>query len=99
MDSLAYRKLLYASAAVIFGVLGQAVARGWVARDLTGSNTRLGGVMSGVRRAPRAWSGREPRRARWCDVGVRVRDARRDAVGWRCRGCVLEAPRAAGVAV
>ena len=45
MDSLPYRKLLYASAAVIFGVMGQAVARGWLARDLTGNNTGLGGVM------------------------------------------------------
>ena len=45
MDSGPYRKLLYASAAVIFGVMGQAVARGWLARDLTGNNTGLGGVM------------------------------------------------------
>jgi MFS family permease len=30
---------------VIFGVMGQAVARGWLARDLTGSNAGLGGVM------------------------------------------------------
>ena len=45
MDSPAYRRLLYSSAAVIFGVMGQAVARGWLARDLTGNNTGLGGVM------------------------------------------------------
>ncbi|MDQ3739293.1 MAG: MFS transporter [Actinomycetota bacterium] len=45
MDSPGYRRLLYSAAAVIFGVMGQAVARGWLARDLTGSNTGLGGVM------------------------------------------------------
>jgi MFS family permease len=45
MDSPHYRRLLYSSAAVIFGVMGQAVARGWLARDLTGNNTGLGGVM------------------------------------------------------
>ncbi|HWM21567.1 MAG TPA: MFS transporter [Ilumatobacteraceae bacterium] len=45
MESPAYRRLLYSSAAVIFGVMGQAVARGWLARDLTGNNTGLGGVM------------------------------------------------------
>ena len=30
---------------MIFGVMGQAVARGWLAKDLTGSNAGLGGVM------------------------------------------------------
>ena len=45
MESPGYRRLLYSAAAVIFGVMGQAVARGWLARDLTGSNTGLGGVM------------------------------------------------------
>jgi MFS family permease len=45
MESPGYRRLLYSSAAVIFGVMGQAVARGWLARDLTGSNAGLGGVM------------------------------------------------------
>ena len=40
-----YRRLFYASAIVIFGVMGQAVARGWLARELTGNNTGLGGVM------------------------------------------------------
>jgi len=45
MESAGYRRLLYSVAAVIFGVMGQAVARGWLARDLTGSNTGLGGVM------------------------------------------------------
>ena len=41
----AYRVLFYSAAIVIFGVLGQAVARGWLARELTGSNAGLGGVM------------------------------------------------------
>ena len=45
MDSAGYRRLLYSSAVVIFGVMGQSVARGWLARDLTGSNSGLGGVM------------------------------------------------------
>lgn len=45
MESAGYRRLLYSAAAVIFGVMGQAVARGWLARDLTGSNAGLGGVM------------------------------------------------------
>jgi predicted MFS family arabinose efflux permease len=45
MESPGYRRLLYSAAAVIFGVMGQAVARGWLARDLTGSNAGLGGVM------------------------------------------------------
>lgn len=41
----AYRRLFYSAAIVIFGVMGQAVARGWLARELTGNNTGLGGVM------------------------------------------------------
>jgi predicted MFS family arabinose efflux permease len=45
MESAGYRRLLYSAAAVIFGVMGQAVARGWLAKDLTGSNAGLGGVM------------------------------------------------------
>lgn len=45
MESAGYRRLLYSSAAVIFGVMGQAVARGWLAKELTGSNAGLGGVM------------------------------------------------------
>jgi predicted MFS family arabinose efflux permease len=45
MDSPSFRRLIYSSAAVVFGVMGQAVARGWLARELTGSNAGLGGVM------------------------------------------------------
>ena len=45
MESAGYRRLLLSTAAVIFGVMGQAVARGWLAKDLTGSNAGLGGVM------------------------------------------------------
>jgi MFS family permease len=45
MESAGYRRLLYSSAAVIFGVMGQAVARGWLAKELTGRNAGLGGVM------------------------------------------------------
>ena len=45
LQSAGYRRLFISAAAVIFGVMGQAVARGWLARDLTGSNTGLGGVM------------------------------------------------------
>ena len=40
-----YRRLFTSAAIVVFGVMGQAVARGWLAKDLTGSNTGLGGVM------------------------------------------------------
>lgn len=40
-----YRLLFYNAAVVIFGVMGQAVARGWLARELTGTNAGLGGVM------------------------------------------------------
>ncbi|MET0146353.1 MAG: MFS transporter [Ilumatobacteraceae bacterium] len=45
LESTGYRRLLYSASAVIFGVMGQAVARGWLAKDLTGSNAGLGGVM------------------------------------------------------
>lgn len=45
MGSPAYRRLFYSTAIVIFGVMGQSVARGWLARELTGNNTGLGGVM------------------------------------------------------
>lgn len=45
MASPAYRKLFYSTAIVVFGVMGQAVARGWLARELTGTNSGLGGVM------------------------------------------------------
>lgn len=45
MSIPAYRLLFYSAAIVIFGVMGQAVARGWLARDLTGNNAGLGGVM------------------------------------------------------
>ena len=44
MQSPGFRRLLVSSALVIFGVMGQSVARGWLARDLTGSNAGLGGV-------------------------------------------------------
>jgi MFS family permease len=45
MSVPAYRLLFYSATIVTFGVMGQAVARGWLARELTGSNTGLGGVM------------------------------------------------------
>lgn len=45
MASPAYRRLFVSTAIVIFGVMGQGVARGWLARELTGSNTGLGGMM------------------------------------------------------
>lgn len=45
MSVPAYRSLFYSAAIVVFGVMGQAVARGWLARELTGSNAGLGGVM------------------------------------------------------
>jgi MFS family permease len=44
MQTPAYRRLFYSAAATIFGVMAQAVARGWLARDLTGTNAGLGGV-------------------------------------------------------
>jgi predicted MFS family arabinose efflux permease len=40
-----YRLLFLSATFIIFGVAGQAVARGWLARELTGSNAGLGGVM------------------------------------------------------
>ena len=40
-----YRLLFFSATFIIFGVMGQAVARGWLARELTGSNAGLGGVM------------------------------------------------------
>lgn len=45
MESEGYRRLFISAAAVIFGVMGQSVARGWLAKELTGSNAGLGGVM------------------------------------------------------
>lgn len=45
MSVASYRLLFYSASLVIFGVMGQAVARGWLARELTGSNAGLGGVM------------------------------------------------------
>ncbi len=45
MSVPSYRLLFYSATIVIFGVMGQAVARGWLARELTGSNAGLGGVM------------------------------------------------------
>jgi len=45
MESDGYRRLFISASAVIFGVMGQSVARGWLAKDLTGSNAGLGGVM------------------------------------------------------
>ncbi len=41
----AYRRVFASALVVIFGVMAQAIARAWLARDLTGSNTGLGGVM------------------------------------------------------
>ena len=40
-----YRLLFFSATFIVFGVMGQAVARGWLARELTGSNAGLGGVM------------------------------------------------------
>jgi MFS family permease len=45
LESDGYRRLFISASAVIFGVMGQSVARGWLAKDLTGSNAGLGGVM------------------------------------------------------
>jgi MFS family permease len=45
MSLPAYRRLFYSAAIVVFGVVGQSVARGWLARELTGTNAGLGGVM------------------------------------------------------
>ena len=44
LASVGYRHLFIATAFVIFGVMAQSVARGWLARELTGSNAGLGGV-------------------------------------------------------
>ena len=55
--------LFYSAAIVIFGVMGQAVARGWLARELTGSNAGLGSVMLVVGAAmlvTTAWAGSPP---------------------------------------
>lgn len=41
----AYRVLFYSATIVIFGVIGQTVARGWLARQITGSNAGLGAVL------------------------------------------------------
>lgn len=45
LELAGYRRLFISAAIVIFGVMGQAVARAWLARDLTGSNAGLGGVL------------------------------------------------------
>lgn len=45
MESDGYRRLFISATVVVFGVMGQAVARGWLAKELTGSNAGLGGVM------------------------------------------------------
>ena len=45
MESDGYRRLFISATIVVFGVMGQAVARGWLAKELTGSNAGLGGVM------------------------------------------------------
>lgn len=42
---MGYRRLFVSAAIMIFGTLGQAVARAWLARELTGSNAGLGGVL------------------------------------------------------
>ena len=43
----AYRVLFTSSVGIFLAVMSQAIARGWVAYDLTGTNTGLGGVMLG----------------------------------------------------
>ena len=43
----AYRRLWFSGLAVFMAVNGQTVARGWLARDITGSNAGLGGVFLG----------------------------------------------------
>ena len=45
LELAGFRRLFISAAIVIFGVMGQAVARAWLARDLTGSNAGLGGVL------------------------------------------------------
>jgi MFS family permease len=41
----AFRRLWLAGLVVFLSVTGQAIARGWLARDLTGTNAGLGGVL------------------------------------------------------
>ena len=41
----AYRRLWFAGLLVFLAVTAQAIARGWLARDLTGTNAGLGGVL------------------------------------------------------
>lgn len=45
LRSVGYRRLFISAMIVIFGTMGQAVARSWLARELTGSNAGLGGVL------------------------------------------------------
>lgn len=45
MSSPVYRRLFVSAAVVTVGVVGQMIARAWLARDLTGSNSGLGGVL------------------------------------------------------
>ncbi len=42
---LAFRRLWLAGLVAFLSVTGQAIARGWLARDLTGTNAGLGGVL------------------------------------------------------
>jgi len=42
-----YRRLWLGGLLVFVSVMGQAIARGWLARELTGSNAGLGGVLLG----------------------------------------------------
>ncbi|MDA3041448.1 MAG: MFS transporter, partial [Actinomycetota bacterium] len=45
LSNKSYRTLFVSATIVVFGVMGQAVARGWLALELSGSNAGLGGVM------------------------------------------------------
>lgn len=45
MASAPYRRLFFSAAIVIFGVMTQAIARAWMARELTGTNAGLGAVL------------------------------------------------------
>jgi MFS family permease len=45
MSSAPYRRLFFSTAIVIFGVMTQAIARAWMARELTGTNAGLGAVL------------------------------------------------------
>jgi MFS family permease len=45
LELAGFRRLFISAAIVIFGVMGQAVARAWLARELTDSNAGLGGVL------------------------------------------------------